>query len=426
MSLRKWLPLFLAAFALPVFASGSHETASQFLWLTMLLLFARLSGLVERLGLPAVLGELAAGMLLGNVVLVGLPSLSFIAGDRVLQFLGELGLVILLFQVGLESDLKAMRAVGLRAFSVASVGVVLPFLIGAALVGPWLLPGASTISYLFLGAALTATSVGITGRVFKDAGMLSSQEARIVLGSAVIDDILGLIILAVVSALAIKGSVDIAQIGLLSAKAFAILAVFFMIGQWFAPRVSALMARVHGGASMQFTVIMAFCLGFSWLADLAGLAAIVGAFAAGLVLDAAVVKPFEAAESNEAAKHRMMHMVEPLGFLLGPLFFVLTGMQVDLHVFADVQTLLVTLGLTLAALLGKVAAGAVAGSGVNRWLIGWGMAPRGEVGLIFASIGLSLGVLTPAIYSVVVGVMVLTTLVTPPVLSVLIRRMQRV
>jgi Kef-type K+ transport system membrane component KefB len=191
----------------------AHHVAPELLWIPILLLAAKLTGaLAERFRQPAVLGELAAGVILGNLTLIGITALSPIATDEIVRFLAELGVILLLFQIGLESSLDRMRRVGARALAVAVIGVVVPFALGA-LVGPLVLPGLSTHAYLFIGAALTATSVGITARVFSDIGALDSIEAQIVLGAAVIDDVLGLIILAVVSALATAGTVSAAAIG---------------------------------------------------------------------------------------------------------------------------------------------------------------------------------------------------------------------
>ena len=201
------------------------------MWLALILLAAKLATLVERLGQPAVLGELIIGVLLGNLVLVGLNIFEPIKQDQFIAFLAELGVVILLFQIGLESNIEKMKQVGWRAFLVAGVGVVVPFILGTYLVGPWLLPGLDFNAYLFIGATLTATSVGITARVFQDLGKLQTKEAQIVLGAAVIDDILGLIILAVVSAMATGGNVGLGFLGIITLKAFLFLAGAIVFGR---------------------------------------------------------------------------------------------------------------------------------------------------------------------------------------------------
>lgn len=443
---RIFLCLILFAGAAIANASESaavHSYAGTFLWIAILLLAARFASLVERIGQPSVLGELVIGVVLGNLALVGIPFFAEVPTNETIAFLAELGVVILLFQIGLESNVQKMRAVGARALLVATVGVVLPFLFGTAIAGPLLLPGEPFITYLFLGAALTATSVGITARVFQDFRKLDMPEAQIVLGAAVIDDVLGLIILAVISAIATTGAVSVLTIGWITGKALIFLIGAIVLGQAFAPMLGKLFSKIHTGIGMKFTLVITFCLVFAALAQFIGLAPIVGAFAAGLVLDPVhfqyfkdphIVADITAATADADAtlrarvqtamrRHADRHiedLIQPLGFFLVPLFFVVTGMGVRLETFADSSVLLVALGITVVAFVGKIASGIVAGD-VRKWLVGWGMVPRGEVGLIFASIGKTLGVVSDSVFSVIVIVIILTTLCTPPVLAKLLR-----
>jgi Kef-type K+ transport system membrane component KefB len=413
-------------------------------FIAIMLLAAKLSTLVELVGQPAVLGEMLIGVVLGNLGLIGITFFEPIKENEVIRFLAELGVVILLFQVGLESNISTMRRVGLAAFIVAIVGVVLPMVSGTYLVGPLLLPGQSQNTYLFLGAILTATSVGITARVFRDLGALQSREAQIVLGAAVIDDVLGLIVLAVVSAIVTVGEVSTAEVTLIILKAVAFLGGAVVIGQLAAPQIGRFFARINTGQGMKLTMALVCGLGLAYLAQVIGLAPIVGAFAAGLVLDAVHFRSFQppgfVTEIEQAVAHteapikervgevlahyRERHvedLIEPIGTLLAPIFFVLTGMSVALTSLFDLTTLLLALGITVVAFAGKIAAGFVAGN-VDKWLVGWGMVPRGEVGLIFASTGLALGVVDQRLFSMVVIVIMFTTLLTPPILSLLIRR----
>lgn len=424
--------------------NGELEHISQlFLWMAVILLAARFACLVERIGQPAVLGELVIGIVLGNLALIGLPLFEPIKSDKVIAFLAELGVVVLLFQIGLESSVQSMMKVGWRAFLVACIGVVAPFVLGTWVVGPWLLPGLSFEAYLFLGATLTATSVGITGRVFRDMGRLQMREAQIVLGAAVIDDVLGLMILAVVSAIVSTGSFDVLAIGWIVVKAFLFLAGSLVLGQLLAPHISRLFARIHTGTGMKLTVALSFCLVFAFTAHQIDLAPIVGAFAAGLILDQVYFRDFDGPEMVRdvhaameglnardhqrlravLARHEEKHvetLLEPIGHLLVPFFFVLSGMQVKMELLADPNTLGVAIALTVAAIAGKVMAGLPAGK-VDRWLVGWGMVPRGEVGLIFAVVGKSLGVVSDQVFSVIVLMVILTTLLTPPILAHLLR-----
>lgn len=432
---------------------SSHETSGEhgafaaqtFLWIAVILIAAKLASLVEKFGQPSVLGELVMGVILGNSFLVGLSVFEPIKGNEVISFLAELGVVVLLFQVGLESNIQKMKQVGGKAFMVAIIGVVVPFVLGTYVIGPLVLQGLSSNAYLFLGAALTATSVGITARVFKDLGKLQLPSAQIVLGAAVIDDVMGLIILAVVSAIATLGAVSIGAIGWITAKAILFLVGAIVLGQLGAPRIGKLFSKIHTGVAMKFTLAISFGLVFAYLAQKIGLAPIVGAFAAGLILDpvhfsyfkdpSVVVDIKEAVKDHgdiafrerivrvvEPHAHRHIEdLIEPLVHFLVPIFFIVTGMTVDLMTLFDGKILLMALAITAVAFIGKVLAGLPARKG-DRALVGWGMVPRGEVGLIFASIGLGLGVISPAVFSVIVIMVILTTLLTPPILTFLLKR----
>lgn len=428
-------------------AEGGHGAfAITFLWIALILIVAKLSGFIERYGQPSVLGELIAGVILGNLTLLGIHIFDPIKTDNIIAFLAELGVVILLFQIGLESNITEMRKVGARALLVALIGVVAPFVAGTYVVGPMILPGLSSNAYLFLGAALTATSVGITARVFKDLGKLQSNEAKIVLGAAVIDDVLGLIILAVVSALVTTGAVSAGIISTIVGKAILFLLGSIILGQILAPRISRIFAKIQTGTGMKFTIIIAFGLIFAYLAQFIGLAPIVGAFAAGLVLDPVHFKFFKdpeiITEVREAlgdlkvkAEHKIMarlnyhahrhieELIEPIGLFLVPIFFVYTGLNVNLATFADPKVILAGLGITAIAFVGKIIAGVAAGK-VNKLIVGVAMAPRGEVGLIFATIGRQLGVVNDEVFSIIIVMVILTTLLTPPVLAVLLKKTQ--
>ena len=427
---------------------GHGASATTFLWIAVLLMAAKVASLVEKVGQPSVLGELVMGVLLGNLALVGISLFEPIKADPIIAFLSELGVVILLFQIGLESNIAKMRKVGVRALTVAVIGVVVPFILGTYIVGPMLMPGLSSHAYLFLGAALTATSVGITARVFKDMGKLQITEAQIILGAAVIDDVLGLIILAVISAMVSVGAVSFGIISLITAKAILFLVGSIVVGQLAAPRLMQFFSFISTGAGMKFTVAISFGLIFSYLASKIGLAPIVGAFAAGLVLDpvhfrffaeASVIDDIKEAtkESDEKTQSRVAvvlnhhthkhveDLLEPIALFLVPIFFVFTGMSVNLATLFDPKILLVALGVTVVAFLGKVVAGLGAGKGVNRNLVGWGMVPRGEVGLIFASIGRALGVVSESMFSVIVIMIIFTTLLTPPILAFVLKRQDK-
>lgn len=435
-----------ALIAFPAWAAGSSVVGENLLWLALILMSARLfAPVAQRIGFPAVLGELLLGVALGNLGLFGLHYFDAIARDPIIAFMAELGVIVLLLQIGLETRLADLLKVGGRAAAVGTFGIAAPFLLGAFVVGPWLLPGLDQNAYLFLGATLSATSVGITGRVFRDLGRLGTPAARIVLGAAVIDDVLGLVILAVVSSLVQVGQVSAGEVSWIIGKSVLFLGGSIWLGRMVAPHSSRWLAKLDAGPSMLFAQVLATGLFLAWLAHVMGLAPIIGAFAAGLLFEPLFLRVFQMpAIVREIEKllrepegrslvdrlapilgrysgHQHEHMLEPIGYFFVPVFFVLTGMQVDLRTLADPGVVAVALGVTAAAVAGKLAAGVFAGD-AGRWTVGWGMVPRGEVGLIFAMVGKQLGVMSETLFSVIVIMVILTTLITPPVLTWLLRR----
>ena len=432
-----------------VFAStGSVDIIPQtFLWIVIALLVARLGGFVEKYGQPAVLGELIAGAIIGNMILINVPFFEGMKSNEYLHFLAEMGVVILLFQVGLESNVHDMKKVGFKALLVASVGILLPFVLGRYIAGPMLMPGLTEHAYLFLGATLSATSVGITARVFKDFSMLHSKEARIVLGAAVIDDVMGLVLLAIVSSIVQTGTVSMMQVVQTIGLSIALLAGGTIIGGMIAKPLSKWLSILNPGSAMKLGFALSVGFAFAYIAHMIGLAPIVGAFTAGLMLDSVHFKYFQepgyvsefkraVGDADKQVQEKVQiiaeehhekhieHIIEPIGHFLSPIFFVMTGLAVDVSVFMNGQTLVTALVLTGIAIIGKLASGFFAGKGVNHWLIGWGMVPRGEVGLIFASVGRALGVVDITEYSVIVVVILLTTFVTPPILGSLVKNNQ--
>jgi Kef-type K+ transport system membrane component KefB len=320
----------------------------------------------------------------------------------------NLGLILLLFMVGLENTLSEMAAVGARATVVAIVGIVVPFLLGL-LAGKVFLPDYNFSSHLFLAATLCATSVGITARVFKDMGRSASAEARIILGAAVIDDILGLIILSLVVGLATTGILDITNVFKISVQAAVYIFITIAFGVYLLPKVITILAPFFR-PKPKVLFPLAMCFLFSWLATKFGLAAIVGAFASGLIL-----ADYHFTSSSD--EDNLDDLIAPLELLFAPIFFVLMGMQVNVDVLLSPQNVLLASALIVVAVVGKLISGIVAGSGLNRLVVGIGMIPRGEVGLIFASLGKTIGVVDDKVFSAIVCMVIVTTLITPPLLK---------
>lgn len=412
----------------PGAAHGSNTLPNVLLILVVMILLAKLGGdLFERIGQPAVLGELIFGILLGNLTLLKLHAFdAFVVGvvrdPQVGQFitiLAEIGVILLLFEVGLEATVSEMVSVGVSSFIVAMLGVIVPIGLGFV-VGQIFLPDASWMVHLFLGAVLAATSVGITARVLRDLGKMHLREAKIVLGAAVIDDILGLVVLAVVQGI-IEASnagttLSAGGIGLIIIKAIGFFITAIVIGLAVSKRLFRWATFLHvKGVLLSLTLV--WCFAIAYLGTLFGLAPIVGAFAAGLVLEDATFQDWKGRE------RQLEELLRPITTFLVPVFFVHMGMKVDLSTFGQVHILGFAAALTIAAIIGKqVCALGPLEKGLNRLAIGVGMVPRGEVGLIVANIGLGLviagkSVISPDTFSATVIMVVITTMVTPPVLK---------
>lgn len=456
-------------------AGHSDPVAPILAGIVIILLVAKIGGdLFERVGMPAVLGELTVGVLLGNLAfLTGRHELDFlrpppdidvhqrlteladIADDEtlppeerqariaeiraeveqqqpyntgaVLRMLAGIGVILLLFEVGLESTVREMLAVGKSSFLVATLGVVAPMILGYG-TGFLLIPEKGWEVHLFLGATLCATSVGITARVLKDLGRSQQPEARIVLGAAVLDDVMGLIVLAVVQGVILKGVLNVDELMLIVGKAVLFLGGAILLGMRLFARPLLKGAALLRGTGLLVAAALVICFVFAWLANLIGLAPIVGAFAAGLILERVHFHELGQREDTE-----LEDALAPISAMLVPIFFVDMGILVDLKSFADPSVWALAGAITLAAIVGKqICSFGVLEKDVNGIAVGVGMIPRGEVGLIFAAQGAALRthtgepVISTGTYSAVVVMVMLTTMITPPILKWVLGRSPRV
>lgn len=465
-----YLPL-LCLLPVSAWAAGNGDPiAPVILGVTGILFFAVLGRFgARKLGQPSVLGELVMGMLLGNLAyfygfdlilvlregpaIFSMVELTFNSGyslpeaataildgesaQRILTLLqgpygaqllqvaqtvdvfSRYGVIFLLFLVGLDTSVEEMRAVGPTSMRVAIVGVVLPFFLGFE-AARLLMPELSLNADLFIAATLGATSVGITARVLKDINQDRSPEARVILGAAVMDDILGLVLLAIVSGIIVSGGVELGNVVKIILLALLFLGSAIWLGPYFLRYTIRLVERLDLVEAKMFVSYL-FVMVLAWMANLVGLATIVGAFTAGVILHDAYFRYW-----GDPVKHRysIKDLIMPLEVILVPIFFVLMGIQVKLESFMDWHVINMALGLLIAATIGKLACGLVAGRGINRWAVGFGMLPRGEVGLIFAAIGKSLGVINDALFSSVVLMVIVTTLVAPPLLKLVLHDKQ--
>ncbi len=397
-------------------AAGETEYARLFFLLAVMLVAGKFSGeAAERIGQPAVLGELLVGVVLGGSVLGVIPTAPGESLSEVVKILAEIGVVILLFEIGLETDLKELFRVGKAALAVATTGVVLP-MIGGILF--WMSPlaparfgvASDTSTAVFIGAALTATSVGITARVLRDLEVMHSIESRLIIGAAIIDDVLGLVLLGLVSSLAAGNAVTVLGIGQSLAIAVGFLVVAVAVGLLVAPSVFTMVDRMRVRGVLLVSAF-AFMLALAALAERAGSAMIIGAFAAGLILSG--TNQFDAIEER----------IKPVADVFTPIFFLSIGAQLDVGLLNPLnQENLPVLGmggsLLGIAIIGKLVSGwSVPWRRFNRGAVGLGMMPRGEVGLIFANIGLATGVLSDELFSAILIMVIGTTFMAPPLLK---------
>jgi Kef-type K+ transport system membrane component KefB len=339
-------------------------------------------------------------------LLSGPQGQSFISVYSFIDIISRLAILVLLFMVGLEISLVEMKRVGKYASYVAVLGIVLPMALGMGVM-KLLHPNNTLASDLFVGGILTATSVGITARVLRDICRETTEEARIILGAAVIDDVLCLIVLAVVSGLALTGTISAVSIAITTGKATLFLVASLGIGIWLTPKLVRRLAK-FGVSNLKLLFGVSFALLLAWLANVAQLATIVGAFAAGIVLNSFFDREVEGTSLHE--------LLSPIESLLVPLFFVWMGIQVKLETMASKDVLIAGLALTVVAIVGKVAAGWGCPPTMNRLAVGFGMMPRGEVGLIFAGIGRGIGVVDEGLFSAIVLLVMVTTVLAPVLL----------
>jgi len=433
--------------------------ASVILWVTLIFLFGLIGRYCARkLHQPGILGELLMGVLLGNVcyffgmqlavilregsaiftimrdMLAGIPlaqavnasipepasaaqvtaalsgsnGINLIKVAYVVDIFSRYGVIFLLFMVGLESSVEELKHTGREATKVAIIGVLAPMLLGFFIMCI-LAPDSPFKTNLFVAATLSATSVGITARVLKEMKKLRTREAKTILGAAMIDDILGLIILAIVSSIVISGVVDMMKVGHIIVLAILFFSGALLIGPWVLRKAVKLFQFLERWEEKLF-ISFIFVMGLAWLATLVQLATIIGAFAAGIIIHDGYFDK----EGEHKKSLSIKELVSPFESILAPLFFMLIGIQVKIESFFDLHVLMLATGLIVAAIVGKLLSGLGGSRRDDRILIGVGMLPRGEVGLVFASIGITLGVISTQLFSAIILMVIVTTLIAPP------------
>lgn len=355
-----------------------------------------------------------------TAALSSVHGIEYIKVGYALDMFSRFGVIFLLFMVGLESSVQELKHTGKESLQVAIIGVVAPIILGF-IVAYLLIPQASYKANLFVAATLSATSIGITARVLSELKKLQTREAKTILGAAMIDDILGLIILAIVSSIVINGQVEFGMLTKVILLTLLFFAAALGLGPWLLRQAIRSVYFLENWEAKLFVSFL-FVMLLSWLATVVQLAAIIGAFAAGMIINDDY---FESRDGKQKQVLRIKDLMSPLEFLLAPLFFMLIGIQVKLESFFDWQVLLMASGLIIAAIVGKLVSGWGANAKDDRILIGIGMLPRGEVGLVFASIGRTLGVISDELFSAIILMVIITTLIVPPILKMRYAKMRK-
>jgi Kef-type K+ transport system membrane component KefB len=380
-----------------------HDASNILLSLFVVFVAAQIGAeIAQRLKQPGVVGEIAAGCLVGPSVL------GWIQPSEALDVLAEIGVVLLLFSVGIETRLDDMKRVGRSAFLVGVLGVVVPFALGSLWAHG---SGYDWVKSLFIAAAFVATSAGITARVLQELGALQREESRVILGAAVIDDILAMLLLGIVTALQSGTELRLSHLAIVLAEAVGFVVVIGFVGTHVMRRSSQWLEAPINPLS-PFTIVLALCLGLAYLSTQFGLAAIIGAFLAGMIV------------SETRQRETLEHQTQPLLALMTPFFFVMTGAKVELAQLASTDALRTLAVITAIAVASKLIGGFLGALSLGKrsaLVVGVGMIPRGEVGVVVASLGLAAGVFSPRTYALIVGMSLLTAIVTPPVLAILLR-----
>ena len=442
--------------------------APVILGVTTVLAFAVIGRVAARkLGQPTVLGELLMGILLGNIawylgvdliailregprvfdlvdqVLAGAPInevaialfgeakglelariISGPSGGEVMQvahavdIFSRYGVIFLLFMVGLDTNLDEMTSVGKDSIRVAIIGVVMPVLLGYSVV-VLIRPDMTLYSGIFIAATLAATSIGISANVLKETGRTRSREGRIILGAAIGDDILGLILLAIISGVVVSGSVKMVEVSTIIMVSILFLVAVIKLGPAIVRAAASIMSRLDIVEAKMFTSYL-FVMVLAWLANLSGLATIIGAFAAGVVLSDSFFSHSD--KAHDGRVYSIRELIMPLEVILVPIFFILMGIQVKFEAFLSWPVMTLAGGLIIAAVAGKLVSGFGASSPANKLVVGIGMLPRGEVGLVFAAIGRAIGVIDDSIFAAIVLMVFVTTVAAPPWLKVALSR----
>ena len=391
------------------------------LYLIFTLIFAMLALSINKLKQPVVLGQILIGALIGILAHYNIGIFKELTQNHTLEFLAQIGSIFLLFEIGLESDIKEITKSGRHAVIVAITGVVVPFVLGFFVLAPMITPNPSTPFALFIASILAVTSTGISVSVFKDMGIIKHKACQIVLSASIIDDIVGLILLSIITAFSISGHIDIQNILLIIAAVVGFFIMSIVIGVFILPQtIDKLISKISINDEMLTLTMVVFCLLLSWCADLIGLASIIGAFMAGLLLKEKYFVKYSAMKRQSKSQiylddnnSNIIHLITPIGRIMTPIFFIYAGMQIDIISAMNIETLKLALIISIFAVISKSYCGIFLPKTINRLLVGFGMVPRGEIGVIFALAGLQLQIINNTMFTAILLMVIITSIITP-------------
>lgn len=402
----------------------AHKTTLLF-YLGVIFLSALAALVIVKLRQPTVLGQLLAGSLLAILAHYNIGLFDKLPSSKTLAFLAELGGISLLFEIGLESNLTEIKNAGMNAAIVALTGVIMPFILGYYIVTPLISATASPHLALFIGSVLAVTSTGISVSVFKDLGIFKHPIGQIVLAASVIDDVIGLILLSITTGLIIVGHINLTT----TFQTFGNIGMFFVVSFAFGlillPKIIAYaVKKINNSRDMLILALVTYAIFMSWFASVMGLASIIGAFLAGLLVEEEFFHYSELCQHNvsltqarEPTSNYLVDSISPIGKILIPIFFIFAGLQVDIIAALNWQTIKLTIIITVFAVIGKSVCGMFLPKNINKWIVGFGMVPRGEIGIIFALSGLELKVIDHTMFAAILLMVIITSIITPIALN---------
>lgn len=416
-----------------------------FLWLVFFIFLSRGLSIVRKIGLPLIVGEIFAGVILGSMDIFGINLFKDTESNTIVKFLADFGAIILMFEIGLESKLSDLKRNFRTGIKVALSGTFFTFM-GGFFISFLFIPNASTQLNLLIGVITAATATGIAAKTFKEMEIIHSREVKIVMVSSILDEVISIFCFAVISALIIDNTINLINISISIVQVMGFFMFAAIFGQWITPLLTTWSTKIHSGINMKIGVLLIICFLFAWLSHIMGLASVIGAFIAGLILDEVYFKSFsksnffqqlrqiaknltpgplhnELINSIEQQEQKTLEeLLKPLSHVFVPVFFIHIGLMLEIEELFKYQTLIITCALLVVSFIGRLLSGhLIRGNKVNKTIIGLGMSPIGEAGLIFAVFGKNVGIISSPVLSAIVSTLVISAILTPILIKISIK-----